>query len=127
MIGAAIGFAYQLYEADQAKGRLEEQAEIEWASTQEELRRMDREFAEREGMMKAQIATSGVRAGGGTAQASFEDTKKEFDRERSFVRRYGVSAAKNIRSQKDSLDVATASSGIDLFQAIGEEYDWWAE
>lgn len=136
MFGTALaigGIAYGAYSdrkgAKEAEEIAEREAFLEWETTKEELRRMDREQSARRGQAVSQTAAAGVLLTG-SAESYLRDFDAETMREREFVEKVGASKAANIKARGKSASRAgkasTISAGLDILNVIGESQDWWS-
>lgn len=118
--GGLLGLGASKDEADKAR-------ELEWETTQEDLRRMDREQAYQMGDFASQQATSGT--SGGSGDIAVADQQREFQRQRDFTEEVGASKAAQIDAQGKSATIragAQTLSGLGKLSAgVGQGLGWW--
>lgn len=133
VVFAVAAEGYKQYQGSSARGDSREDRRearrIERELTQEELRRMDRDHAERLGMATASVATSGTVASEGTSVATIKQLKSEQEIERTALEKVGISRIRELRAQGKALDrislAQDKSSAISTMQSIGESQNWW--
>lgn len=111
-----------------AKKLAKAQARLARETTAEELRRMDRDFAQLSGESRAAVGASGIRMEG-SPEAHIADMESEFMRQREWTERSGKLAADVARrggsaavQQIESSGLSGIISGVGM---IGQSQGWW--
>jgi hypothetical protein len=123
--GAALGAVAGVKGKKQAKKDAAAAEALEWEMTQEELRRMDRDHAQRMGSATTMIGASGAEAGGSSA-ALMKDIEEEFQRDRAFTEMVGASKAKEAgRVNTIGINAQIGSSILKGIAGVGKGAGWW--
>ena len=96
--------------------------------TAEELRRMDRDFAQLEGRAVTSVGASGIHMDGSSLNV-IKDMESEFGRQREWTERSGEMRAKQARSSGNATASNIRYSGLSQavggLNTIGSSQGWW--